>query len=74
MSGREVDDEALRILSKLVSRVDSCDSMDIWCKLFLVLGGVSLRRRIDCMGRPDDVRYVDVALVPPVGAAAAGFV
>lgn len=87
ISGREVDVD-LSNFSILVSRtppatpltpppktadtLDSAESSDVCLRLALVVGGVSDRRRIDCMGRPLGVSRSFEPLEPvPVAAAAA---
>lgn len=71
ISGREVDVD-LSNFSMLVSRtaaaappwppradtLDSAESSEVCLRLALVVGGVSDRRKIDCMGRPLGVRSI----------------
>ena len=53
ISGLDVDVELLKIFSILSSRYDRWDSTDCWffkLLLFLLIGGVSERRRIEWIG------------------------
>ena len=57
MSGLDVEEVCFKSFSMLVSRVEWFESIEV-CRrvlVFRVLGGVSLRLNIDCMGLPLDV-------------------
>ena len=58
---------------KTADTLDSAESSDVCLRLALVVGGVSDRRRIDCMGRPLGVSRsfepLELLLLVPVAAA-----